>query len=106
MYLGRIVETGQPRPLFGAPAHPYTQALLSAVPNPHRAEGKRIVLKGDPPDPLKSASGCVFRTRCFKAEDICARQDPALAPRTGPAHLSACHFAGSTARIGSPAIVP
>ena len=100
MYLGRIVETGTRGQVFDAPAHPYTQALLSAVPKPRttKADRTRIILKGDPPDPLKPPSGCVFRTRCFKAEEICARLDPELAPRTGPGHLSACHFAGSTAR--------
>ena len=95
MYLGKIVEIAPTPALFGAPAHPYTQALLSAVPNPNRAQGKRIVLKGDLPDPLRPPSGCAFRTRCFKAQDICAREEPALAPRTAAGHLSACHFAKS-----------
>jgi peptide/nickel transport system ATP-binding protein len=97
MYLGKIVEVGETRTVFGAPAHPYTQALLSAVPNPNRGGGERIVLKGDLPDPLRPPSGCAFRTRCFKAQDICAREEPALAPRTAAGHLSACHFAGERA---------
>jgi peptide/nickel transport system ATP-binding protein len=97
MYLGKIVEVGETRTVFGAPAHPYTQALLSAVPNPNREGGERIVLKGDLPDPLRPPSGCAFRTRCFKAQDICAREEPALAPRTAAGHLSACHFAGERA---------
>ena len=97
MYLGRIVETGTSAQVFDAPAHPYAQALLSAIPKPSTAQSdrKRIILKGDPPDPLKPPSGCVFRTRCFKAEEICARLDPELAPRTGTGHLSACHFPGA-----------
>lgn len=95
MYLGRIVETGTRDQVFDAPSHPYTQALLSAIPSPsaRRAGKQRIILKGDLPNPLKPPSGCVFRTRCFKAQDICAQIDPELLPRTGPGHLSACHFA-------------
>jgi peptide/nickel transport system ATP-binding protein len=97
MYLGRIVETGTSAQVFDAPAHPYTQALLSAIPKPTTAQAgqTRIILKGDPPDPLKPPSGCVFRTRCHKAAEMCARLDPELSPRTGAGHLSACHFAGA-----------
>jgi oligopeptide/dipeptide ABC transporter ATP-binding protein len=94
MYLGKIVEIGATEAVFATPAHPYTQALLSAVPNPSRTSRKRIVLRGDLPDPLRLPSGCAFRTRCFMAQDICAREQPALASRTAGAHLSACHFAG------------
>ena len=97
MYLGKIVEIGATEVVFSRPAHPYTQALLSAVPNPNRASRDRIVLKGDLPDPLRLPSGCVFRTRCFMAQDICAQEEPALAGRTAAAHLSACHFAGVAA---------
>ena len=97
MYLGKIVEIGATDAVFSTPAHPYTQALLSAVPNPSRASRERIVLKGDLPDPLRLPSGCVFRTRCFMAEDICAREEPVLVARTAAAHLSACHFAGVAA---------
>jgi peptide/nickel transport system ATP-binding protein len=101
MYLGKIVEVGTTQRVFGAPAHPYTQALLSAVPNPNRAIGERIVLKGDLPDPLRPPSGCAFRTRCFKAQEICAREEPALTASTATGHLSACHFAGSSG-VGQP----
>jgi peptide/nickel transport system ATP-binding protein len=96
MYLGRIVESGTRDAIFDSPAHPYTQALLSAIPSPTSArEGsKRIILKGEIPNPLDPPSGCPFRTRCFKAQDICARLDPELLPRTEPGHYSACHFAG------------
>ena len=95
MYLGKIVEIGATDQVFGAPAHPYTQSLLSAVPNPGQASRERIVLKGDLPDPIRLPSGCAFRTRCFMAQDICAREEPALTARTAAAHLSACHFAGA-----------
>ena len=98
MYLGKLVEFGSRDQVFNAPAHPYTQALLSAipVPDPDRArDGKRIVLSGDIPNPLSPPSGCAFRTRCFKATEYCARVEPELTARTGPGHLSACHYASS-----------
>ncbi len=97
MYLGAIVEQGETDAIFDAPAHPYTQALLSAAPRPRGAAGERIILTGDLPDPLAPPSGCAFRTRCFRAQARCAGEAPALAPRTGPAHLSSCHFAGAAA---------
>jgi peptide/nickel transport system ATP-binding protein len=96
MYLGKLVEFGSRDQVFNAPAHPYTQALLSAipVPDPDRARGgKRIVLSGDISNPLSPPSGCAFRTRCFKATEYCARVEPELTPRTGSGHLSACHYA-------------
>jgi oligopeptide/dipeptide ABC transporter ATP-binding protein len=95
MYLGKIVEIGEREQIFGAPSHPYTQALLSAIPNPDPAGGarQRIILKGDLPNPLKPPSGCAFRTRCFKAQSICASEEPPPLEHTGTGHLTACHFA-------------
>ncbi|GAA2243252.1 ABC transporter ATP-binding protein [Streptomyces ruber] len=103
MYLGRIVETGTDTEIYDHPTHPYTQALLSAVPVPDpeaRAHRERIILYGDVPSPTDIPSGCRFRTRCWKARERCALEVPALAvPEAfravgGPAaHDSACHFA-------------
>jgi oligopeptide transport system ATP-binding protein len=96
MYLGKMVEIGDDADIYEHPAHPYTQALLSAVPVPDpaaRGKKQQIVLLGDPPSPANPPSGCRFRTRCWKAQDICAEQVPALETRPGTTHPSACHFA-------------
>jgi peptide/nickel transport system ATP-binding protein len=96
MYLGRFVEYGTRERLFSAPAHPYTKALLSAVPKPDPARmrsDERIILSGDLPNPVSPPTGCPFRTRCFKATARCANEAPELAPHTAPNHLVACHHA-------------
>ena len=96
MYLGKVVEIGTEDQIYERPAHPYTQALLSAVPEADpsvRGQRKQIILQGDPPSPADPPSGCRFRTRCWKARDVCAEEEPALIVRHGIDHPAACHFA-------------
>ncbi|MCP2340912.1 ABC transporter ATP-binding protein [Actinomadura rupiterrae] len=96
MYLGKIVETGTAAEIYRNPTHPYTQALLSAVPVPDpEAPPAGIELEGEPPSPIDPPSGCRFRTRCWKAADVCAEQVPELVVRDGSDHPSACHFAAA-----------
>ena len=94
MYLGKIVEIGDAESVFRTPAHPYTQGLLDAVPvpDPEEARKKRgIQVKGELPSPVNPPSGCRFRTRCPREQDICAEVEPPMVS-FGERHMAACHF--------------
>lgn len=97
MYLGSIVEIGTRDQVFGSPQHPYTQALLSAIPRPdpvHRDARQRMILKGDVPDPADPPSGCPFRTRCPKVQEICSKDYPQPRIPQQDGHAVSCHFPG------------
>jgi oligopeptide/dipeptide ABC transporter ATP-binding protein len=94
MYLGKIVELSPAEELYARPVHPYTEALLSAVPVPDpdlSAKRERIVLEGDVPSPVAPPPGCRFAPRCRYATDICHTEEPPLVARGGEGHLAACH---------------
>ena len=93
MYLGKVVELAQRDELFRSPKHPYTKALMSAIPRPNpTVRRERIILQGDVPSPLNPPSGCRFHPRCWMARDICKQVVPPLEEKA-PNHWSACHFA-------------
>jgi oligopeptide/dipeptide ABC transporter ATP-binding protein len=99
MYLGRIVEVADSDTIFAGPGHPYTEALLSAVPVPEPGVAReRIVLRGEPPSPTEVPAGCRFRTRCRYAQDICAEAEPPLQQRA-PRQWIACHFPLTDSRL-------
>lgn len=92
MYLGKIVELTDKDSLYDDPLHPYTQALLSAVPVPNpRLKRERIILKGDIPSPANPPSGCTFHTRCPIAQDICKQEIPEM-KEAKPNHFVSCHL--------------
>ena len=104
MYLGKIAEVASSEALYFEPKHPYSEALLSAVPKPDPdVRTEKILLEGDVPDPADPPSGCKFHPRCRYAQDICRREEPELKPvKSDPSHYAACHFADTLELKGMP----
>jgi peptide/nickel transport system ATP-binding protein len=97
MYLGKVCEVAQPDVLYASPAHPYTKILLASIPEPDPLRpitDERI--SGELPSPMAPPSGCRFRTRCPKAQDVCAHNEPEVR-QIAPGHFVACHFPNETA---------
>ena len=93
LYLGRLVEVAPREKLFATPSHPYTTALLEAMPRIGHRHRRAVVIRGEMPSPLDPPPGCVFHTRCPKAQGICRVEPPRLEPAPGrPTQLAACHF--------------
>jgi oligopeptide transport system ATP-binding protein len=104
MYLGKIVELAPRDALYSAPRHPYTEALLSAVPDPNpviEARVQRIILQGDVPSPANPPKGCNFSTRCPKVMEICRQIDPEYR-ELAPGHFAACHLYSDAGSTGAP----
>jgi len=104
MYLGHVVELAESEELYQYPLHPYTQALMSAIPLPDPREERkkqRIILRGDMPSPVNPPPACPFHTRCFKAQDICSQVAPPFEEKR-PGHWAACHFADVPAAVSRP----
>jgi peptide/nickel transport system ATP-binding protein len=104
MYVGKLVELAETGEVYTTPKHPYTEALLSAVPKPDprlRSRGRRIILQGEVADPSNPPSGCAFHPRCRYATTRCASEEPALRD-VGGGHLAACHYAEQLALKGAP----
>jgi len=100
MYVGRIVEVAETKELFRNPLHPYTEALLSAIPNPDPRQRKsRIILDGDVPNPARPPRGCYFHPRCAYTKEICSQESPPL-QEYAPGHQAACHFAAELSLTG------
>jgi len=92
MYLGKLCETGPGELVYRQPLHPYTRALLDSIPSAEPGAGRAAaVIKGEPPSPINPPSGCRFRTRCPRATELCATDEP-LPRELAPGHLVACHF--------------
>lgn len=102
MYLGQVVEVGPTATVLSSPQHPYTLALLSAVPEPGPRSRERIVLSGDPPSPTQRRPGCPFASRCWIATDLCRAERPPLVSSGTAGHLTACHYPGRASTTPAP----